>query len=111
VFDFVKWQDWLSTKANLFREAGRDVHFREAPEGRKKPSFTIELVGEKTLAHFTTWNTGETDWTVMPKIKSSKTPLAHRWGVILNDDSYESAFAEFTAAVSKFETRTPASVN
>gem|GEM_PF-3706203 len=107
MFDFLKWQGWLSAKADQLRASGNAVEFR-AGAGGPKPSFTIGLIGEETIADFATWNTGETDWTIMDKAKGTgTTPLAHRWGVGLNDGNYEREFAEFVSALSKFELRTP----
>ncbi len=101
-FDFAKWRNWLSAQAGLLRAAGHEVEFAEGT-GTKKPSFGIGVVGKNTLADFTTWSTGETDWTVLRKTPQSRIPLAHRWGAVLADADYEEAFDAFRKIFSQFE--------
>jgi hypothetical protein len=103
MFDFRKWERGVSAKADALCATGCEVEFQAATEESEKPSFVVALIGTRTVADFQTWKTGETDWTVLDKGNPVNAMLAHRWGLKLDDGSYEAAFEEFLAAVLKCE--------
>jgi len=104
MFDFPKWSVWLEEKT---REMGKIVlkaEFRVGPSDGPKPGMGMGIVGLNAMADFTSWTTGETDYTIMAPVSPEGKMVSHRWGLILDDESFEMTFHEFIDEFRKFET-------
>jgi hypothetical protein len=64
----------------------------------------LELVGERSIGLFESWGTGETDYTVMAPASPKAQMVAHRWGAVVTDQTFEQVFGEFLAAFRHHDT-------
>jgi hypothetical protein len=84
-------------------EGGLKTEFR-GPSDTPKPGITMGIIGLNAVADFSSWMTGETDYTIMVPASSEGKMVSHRWGLVLNDDSFETTFQEFVDEFRKIET-------
>jgi hypothetical protein len=104
MFDFPKWSAWLEEKTREMGKIGSKAEFRVGPSDGPKPGMGMGIVGLNAMAEFTSWTTGETDYTIMAPVNPEGKMVSHRWGLILDDESFEMTFQEFIDEFRKFET-------
>ena len=98
MFDYPKWRTWLEARGVELRAEGLLGKFHAGPDGYPKPGMILELVGTHAMGGFENWITGETDYTVAKPPSPKGKMVAHKWGVIVSDKSFEPAFNEFLSA-------------
>jgi hypothetical protein len=91
MFDFIRWRQWLADRAEDLRVEGFKTNLRLSDQS-PKPGTSLEVTGQRTLALFANWNTGETDYDIAD---ANAKLLSHKWGQILDDLNFEASFAEF----------------
>jgi hypothetical protein len=103
MFDFPKWRVWLEQKSHQLREQGLEVRFEVGPDDGPKPGMTMGFIGLNAMAGFENWNTGETDYTIMAPASREAKIVSHRWGIIVDDETFEMTLDEFIDEFRKFE--------
>jgi hypothetical protein len=100
MFDFSAWSGWLEERSRELKSEGLEAKFYSSPGvgSLPKPKMGLGLVGERAMGEFENWGTGETDYTVMAPASPKAQMVAHRWGVIVTDETFEQVFGEFLAA-------------
>ncbi|WP_020176086.1 hypothetical protein [Methyloferula stellata] len=63
----------------------------------------IGIVGLNAMGNFENWITGETDFTIMVPPSRDMKMVSHKWQLMLTDDTFELAVADFVAEFRKFE--------
>ncbi len=61
----------------------------------------MNVEGRRVAASFAVWNTGEADWDIMDVLL--RRIDSHKWGMLLDDGSFEAAFREFIGEVRDLE--------
>src|ERR1700722_15859886 len=95
MFDLQKWRGWLQEAAGHLRDQGLAVKFTKGPYDTPKPGMSIGGNGQNAMGTLETWITGETDWTIMAPPSTSAKMVSHKWMLILTDETFEEAFADF----------------
>jgi hypothetical protein len=100
MFDFCAWSGWLEERSRELKNEGLETRFSSSPGvgNLPKPKMCLGLVGERSMGLFENWGTGETDYTVMAPASPKAQMVAHRWGDIVTDETFEQVFGEFLAA-------------
>ena len=104
MFDFPRWKTWLEARAAELTADGLHIQFSAGPEGSAKPGMGLGLRGTRAVGLFENWRTGETDYTI--HAPSDGPMVSHRWGLIVEDETFEATFREFIAEFNRFELRT-----
>jgi hypothetical protein len=103
MFDFPKWREWLKEKTNQIGQEGFKTEFKSGPDDIPKPGMALGIVGLNAMALFESWATGETDYTIEAPPSPTGKMVCHRWGLILDDDTFETTFHEFINEFRRFE--------
>jgi hypothetical protein len=104
MFDFQKWRAWLEEKSRQLGEQGLEVKFKVGPDDGPKPGMGLGIVGLNAMADFENWISGETDYTIMVPVSREAKMVSFRWGIIVDDETFEMTFLEFIDEFRKFET-------
>jgi hypothetical protein len=104
MLDFPKWREWLRERARQIGQEGFKTEFNVGPDDNPKPGMTMGVIGLNAMGSFETWVTGETDWTIMVPPSTAAKMVANRWMLVLDDDSFEMTFHEFSDEFRRFET-------
>ena len=97
MFEFERWELWLSRSARTLQEVGYAVQFRSGGPPTPKPCCSFIIESDIAVGQFTVWVTGEADFDVMDL--PSKGFAHHVWGIILDDLGFEGVFNDFLARV------------
>lgn len=101
-FEFQRWENWLEEQAQTLRKTGQVAELRRGGPPSPKPGCSFRLETDRALGQFDMWITGEADFDVMDAQTNS---FAHNvWGMILDDASFEGAFADFLNRVTRHPT-------
>jgi hypothetical protein len=103
MLDYPKWRDWLRGKARQIGDDGFKTEFQVGSDDSPKPGMTMGIVGLNAMGSFESWVTGETDFTIMAPPSPAGKMVSHRWGLVLNDETFEATFREFIEEFHKFE--------
>jgi hypothetical protein len=103
MFDFPRWREWQQQKFREFRVDGLNADIRVGPDDSPKPGMAFGIVGVHAMATFESWATGECDITIMALPSPHPKMVFCKWGIVLTDETFESAFAEFLAEFRRFE--------
>jgi hypothetical protein len=98
MFDYPKWRAWLNVKSDELRTEDITVKFQSGPDDGPKPGMSLGLVGNCAMAVFENWITGETDYTIEKPPSPRAKMVAHKWGALVTDETFETTFNEFIAA-------------
>jgi hypothetical protein len=103
MFAFERWKSWLAAKEAELRAGGFDARLHVGAI-TSKPGMTLSIVGHKALGEFANWVTGETDYTVH-EIRGPRNleMVSHKWGLLLTDETFEQAFADFLSEFRRYE--------
>lgn len=70
----------------------------------------LEIMRGQLYGGFENWITGETDYTILDNAiqgpHGRAKQVASKWGLIVNDQTFESTFDEFIAEFHKYERET-----
>jgi hypothetical protein len=91
MFDFMRWRQFMRDRAQVFRSEGFTTELRLSDHS-PKPGTALDVAGRKVIASFANWNTGETDYDIAD---TDGKMISSRWGILLDDDSFPTAFDEF----------------
>jgi hypothetical protein len=101
MFDYPMWQKWLEAKGNELRAIGLDEVRLSFNHVGTKPSMGLGLVGQRTMGLLEVWITGEADYTITDM---KAVMVSHKWGVIVDDHTFETLFQEFMTSFQHQET-------
>ena len=99
-FTFERWQNWLIHKARDLQGDGIWTDCKWGGEPTPKPCCSFRLWTSVAMGQFNVWATGEIDYDVMDA--HSKELTHHRWGVCVDDFTFEAKFQEFRSCVADF---------
>jgi len=99
MFDFLRWRQFLSDSAVTLNAAGFTTKLRLSDHS-PKPGTSLDVSGQKVLANFANWNTGEADYEI---IDTDGKRRGGTWGLMLNDDNFQAAFDQFTDELRRVE--------
>ena len=97
MFSYSKWRDWLQATRKELQVEGFDVQFRCGPDDGHKPGMSLGLAGAHAIGLFETWVTGEADYHIVTPPSPQAKMVAHKFGLVLSDGTFEMTFAEFLA--------------
>jgi hypothetical protein len=95
MFDFLRWRQFISDRADELRGEGFTTELRLSDHS-PKPGTALNVSGQKTLAYFSNWNTGEADYEI---IDMRGERILGQWGLLLDDESFQAAFNAFAATL------------
>jgi hypothetical protein len=95
MFDYKRWARWLEARSVELETEGFETHFGAGPDSGSKPGMTLALVGQRAMGDFQNWVTGETDYTVFAPPTPKAQMVAHEWGLVVSDDTFEPTFNKF----------------
>jgi hypothetical protein len=109
MFNFERWRDWLEERGGQLKAEGFETQIA-GHDFPGKPKASLAVAGHKALGDFENWKSGETDYTIMrlgrhrffPWRKMSK-QVSYRWGVVVDDNSFEPLFEEFISRFREVE--------
>jgi hypothetical protein len=91
MFDFMRWRQFMTDCAQVLRGEGFTTELRLSDHS-PKPGTALDVAGRKVVASFANWNTGETDYDIAD---TDGKRISSKWGIRLDDDSFQAAFNEF----------------
>lgn len=91
----------MSDRAKVLNSAGFRTKLRFSDQS-PKPGTALDVEGRQVLASFSNWNTGETDYDIA-NLNADR--LSSKWGLLLDDQTFEAAFDAFIAELQKHEHR------
>jgi hypothetical protein len=98
MLDFDRWGEWLEQRASDLSASGTDAEFRRGPnptEKVPKPAHAFNLRTLASLSQLIVWATGECDYDIMDVVSGEF--VKHRWGLLLDDHTFEEAFDAFVS--------------
>jgi hypothetical protein len=95
MFDFLRWRQFISDRADELRRDGFATELRLSDHS-PKPGTALNVSGQETLAYFSNWNTGEADYEIMGMTGEL---ILSQSGLLLDDGNFQSAFDAFAEAV------------
>src|ERR1039457_4772986 len=102
-FDFKRWRAWLQAKAVELQRDTIKTQFGCGPDDGPKPGMGFGIIGTNAMGNFENWVTGETDYTIMVIPSPKLNMVSHKWGLIVNDESFERTFEEFITEFRKYD--------
>jgi hypothetical protein len=93
IFGFEHWKSWMTERAKRLSKAGKPAELRISNEKTSKPGVSFRLKADNALGQFDVWITGEADFDVMDA--QSTDFVHHVWGMLLDDNTFESIFDDF----------------
>lgn len=100
MFTFEKWRGWLLDRADALRAENFNSEVKSS-DNPHKPNTVLTAQDKRFVGQFSSWITGEADIDVWDLESGSTQPVFHRWGLKLDDETYEGAFQEFVDALVK----------